>query len=136
MAPPEALDRQYKAIVAANDRILAAQKEKMAGDYARLLRNLKSAVADAYAAYGKEGTLSYTEMQRYNRIRKLQTRLEKVTVKETAPLYARMETGLGKVTERSYTGSITAISTIANANMVPELNAAKIMQRLQKPVIG
>ena len=40
-------------------------------DYALALRELRAVIGDAYRKYGSKGTLTYSEMQKFNRIRKL-----------------------------------------------------------------
>src|SRR5512133_3941785 len=136
MAPPEALYQKYEHIVQTNEKLIEAYKKKMAGDYARLLKELKLVVADAYEDYADEGKLSFSEMQRFDRIRRLQATLDRVTDEGTRPLYAKMEAGLGEVASNTYAGSIAAINAVTNSNMGPELSSGQIQEILNKPWSG
>ena len=134
--PDILLDRQYKAIVKANDAIVAAQKKKMAGDYARLLKNLKYAVASAYESYATDGHLSYEQMQRYDRIKKLNAELDSITKAGTKPAYGRIKNGLERVVDNTFTASLAAIGEVANSNIGRELTSAEIQEILNKPWSG
>jgi hypothetical protein len=134
--PDILLDRQYKAIVKANDAIVAAQKKKMAGDYARLLKNLKFTVANAYESYAVDGHLTYEQMQKFNRIKKLNADLKEVTVAGTKPAYGRIKTGLERVADGTFTASLSAIGEVANSNIGRELTSAEIQSILNKPWSG
>jgi hypothetical protein len=136
MAPPEALERKYQAIVTANDKILAAQKRKISRDYAALLKELNSVVANAYERYAKEGTLSYAEVQRFNRIKQIKGDLDRATDTGTRPLFARIQSGLEAVAANSYDTSISIIAAVANSNTGRELSAPEIQEILDKPWSG
>lgn len=126
----------YDAIVKANNRLIAAKERGMITDYARLLKELKSTVANAYELYAEEGRLNFTELQRYNRIRQLKNELDGVVDKGTKPIFRKVEDGLKTVTEESYAKSISAINTIANSNVGPELSAGQIQDILNTPWSG
>ena len=130
------LESAYRSIVQQNDRILAAVKSEMAGDYAALLRDLKFAVANAHEAYAEAGSLNYVEMQRYNRIKKYRSDLDKIVQAKSKPIYLRMNQGLEDVSQSTFTGSLAAIGEIANANIGRELSADEIQKILQKPWEG
>ena len=130
---PQILESQFAAIVKANDKIVAASQKGMAKDYAQMLKNLKYVVASAYEQYAQEGSLSYTEMQRYQRIKKLNDQLKEVTTEGTKPIFGRIKNSLEEVATGSFTGSLSAIEDVANANIGRELSALGINDILQKP---
>jgi hypothetical protein len=130
------LTNQFKAIVTANDKLIAATKKGMAGDYAKLLKQLKVIVADTYEQYASEGSLSYSEMQKFKRIEKLKTQLDKATATGTKPVFRKMQGGLEDVAQNSYTSSLTAIAAVANANIGRELSGNEIQAILNKPWSG
>lgn len=130
------LKSQFDAIIKANDRVIAAQKKGMADDYARMLKQLKTIVADAHEQYASEGSLSYTEMQRYNRIKSLNAKLDATTKTGTKPVFTKIKAGLETVAGDSYVSSLAAIGAIANSNIGRVLSASEIQTILNKPWSG
>jgi hypothetical protein len=130
------LENQFKAIVEANDRIIALTKKGLAGDYAKLLRQLKQIVADTHEQYASEGSLSYTEMQRYNRIKTLQAKLDKAVQTGTKPIFKKIKRGLEDVTDNTYSSSIAIIGGAAGIDLGGPLSADEIQAILDKPWSG
>lgn len=136
MAENVLLTRQYEAIIKANNQLVEAQRAKIAGDYAKLLKRLKVIVADTYEQYAQEGRMSWLEMQRYQRIRTLKDQLNAATDTGTDPIFRRMQDGLTEVTAESYFQSVNAINAVANSNIGPVLSASEIQAILDKPWSG
>jgi hypothetical protein len=135
-AVDELLTNQFKAIVDANGKIIDAVKTGMAADYARLLKNLKFVVSNAHESYATAGSLNYVEMQRYNRIKSYQAKLDKVVAAETKPIYLKISQGMKDVTQNTYSESISVIGGVAGIDLGSPLSADEIQSILNKPWTG
>jgi hypothetical protein len=114
-----------------------ADFEKLsAPDYARAMQEVRNVVADAYGQYGQAGTLTYAEMQRYNRIGKLKSEIEyaiKNNLREVAPKAQKILTDTANY---SYNGSANIAAQLTTIKL-PKLSAQEVSDIINKsPGIG
>lgn len=130
------LQKQYENIVKYSERMFKALDRQNRQDYARALKQVKAAIADVYAKYGVNGKLTYSDMQKYNRIVKLDQMLStsindniKLVAKRTRNILS--DTALG-----SYDKSNMIILHQTGVEISKRLTAEQITALLQKPISG
>lgn len=134
MAPD--LEAVYQKIVTYSERQFRNLDKLNSRDYALALREARTVVSDAYRKYGSKGTLTYSEMQKYNRIQKLDAMLEDAIYNNTNTLAKRTRAILSDTASRSYEQSAEAMATLTGSVITKELTAKEIIEILQKPVSG
>lgn len=130
------LDALYKKIVVYSERQFVNLDKLNRQDYALALREARAVVSDAYRKYGSKGTLTYSEMQKYNRIKKLDAMLEDAIYNNTNTVAKRTRAILSETATESYARSATAMSAVTGALIAKELTADEIIAILQKPISG
>jgi hypothetical protein len=130
------LEEQYKAIVKANEKLANAAKNGMAEDYAKLLRQMKTILSDAYEQYSVDGKLTYDQLAKYKRIEKLRGQVDEAINTNTKPVFRKMTNTLQETAQQTFTSSLGAIAEVANANIGRELSAEEIQDILSKPWEG
>ena len=131
------LHKAFEAVVSANERAINAMQKGLAGDYARLLRQLKSVVSAAHENYSISGKLSWAELQRYERIKKLEEQVDKAIKDNYSNIRKRVISDQKKVIEQTYDGSVQAVISAAELGIKPPgLTGARIQEILNKPWSG
>lgn len=130
------LEEQYRAIVKQNDKIARAAKSGMAEDYAKLLRQLKVMLSDAYEQYSVDGRLTYEQLARYKRIEKLKGMVDDAITTNSKPIWKKVKSTLEETAQYTFTQSLVDIGDVANANIGRELSGTEITEILSKPWEG
>jgi len=130
------LHSAFEKVVETNAEILASSRNGMAGDYTSLLKRLKEVAASAHEKYSRAGKLNYQELTRYNRIKKLESDIDRAIADNYSPIRRRALTDEKTIIKNTYAGSITALNTIAETRVQPEISGKKISQILSKPWSG
>jgi len=133
---PQDLDKAYQKIVQYSDRMFRNLDKMNRADYVRALRAARAVVADAYARYGRKGVLTYAEMQKYDRLKKLDDMLYDAIYENTNHVAANTRRILGETAVGSFDKSAAAMGTVTGSVITKELSAAEIMEILQKPITG
>lgn len=130
------LNRLYKNIVVYSERMFKNLDRYNREDYTRALKKVKALVADAYAAYGTKGTLTYAEMQKYERIRKLDAALSEAIRDNVGNVAPRTRKILKETFNGSYGKSADIIALKTGVEITKRLTADEIIALLQKPISG
>lgn len=130
------LDALYHNIVKYSERQFVNLDKLNRRDYALALREARAVVSDAYRKYGSKGTLTYSEMQKYNRIKKLDAMLEDAIYNNTNTVAKRTRAILSDTAAGSFERSAEAMSAVTGTLIAKELTADEIIKILQKPISG
>jgi hypothetical protein len=133
---PKDLNRLYENIVQYSERMFNNLDRYNQQDYARALKKVKALVADAYAAYGAQGKLTYAEMQKYERIRKLDASLSEAIRDNVGNVAPRTRKILKETVNGSYAKSADIIALKTGVEITKRLTADEIIALLQKPISG
>lgn len=134
--PKQDLTRLYENIVQYSERMFKNMDRYNQQDYARALKQVKAVVADAYAKYGARGKLTYAEMQKYNRIRELDRRINEVIEDNIRNVAIRSRKTLKETTTGSYDKSVAIVALITGVAIAHRLTSEEIAGLLQKPITG
>jgi hypothetical protein len=129
------LDRVYKNIVNYAQSNFARINSLNQRDYALALRQARAVITDAYVKYSVKGTLTYTEMQRYDRIKKMDAMLEKAIRDNLKDVPKRTRSILKETAQGTYDRTGSTIPAAFNVALTP-MTADQIQAILQKPVQG
>jgi hypothetical protein len=142
-AQTKTLQRAFEDVVTANEKTIEVMKRGMAGDYRELLKKLKAIVANAHEQYSRKGQkLNWQELNRFNRIKRLEEDINKAITEQYSPIRKRAIQDMKIVVENTYGGGISAINAAAvslNANIVPvkpEISGKMINEILSRPWSG
>jgi hypothetical protein len=133
---PPNLEKLYQNIVTYSERQFRALDKLHRRDYALALRQVKAVVADAYAKYGAKGTLTYAEMQKYERIQKLDRLLAESIDENVKNVAKRTRNVLKETAVGSYDKSNMIILQATGVEISKALTTDKITALLQKPISG
>jgi hypothetical protein len=134
--PKPDLKKLYENIVTYSERMFKNMDKFNRQDYARALKQVKAVVADAYAKYGAQGKLTYAEMQKYERIKKLDQMINKAIDDNVGNVAVRSRKTLKETTTGSYEKSVAIIALITGVTIAHSLTSDEINTILQKPITG
>ena len=130
------LNSAYEKIVAYAEREFGKLDKLNRRDYALALRQARAVIADAYGKYGRQGKLTYAEMQKFDRLKKLDKMLDEALLSNTNHVATRSRKILGETATGSFEKSAEAMALITGEQIARELTADQIMEILQKPSKG
>lgn len=134
---PRALRADYERIVRDSERLFRTLDKQGQREYALMLKELRGEVADVYARYAAEdGTLSYAEMQKYDRITSLKNVLNDIVKNRTNNVKARVQSALRGQIRDAYLSSLAVIGDTAGVDLGGSIAADTVTAILQKPVEG
>lgn len=134
---PRALQSDYERIVKDSNRLFQSLDRQNLREYALMLKEIRGEIADVYARYAADdGTLSYAEMQKYNRIKSLKNVLDDIVQNRTNNVKARVTSALRGQVQDAYITSLAVIGDTAGIELGGKLAADEITAILQKPVEG
>lgn len=117
------------------DEITAGLKSGIITNYAGMLHDLRAEIADAVVKYGKDNTLSYSDMQRFNRLKKLNANVEAIVQDYQKDSFKSVNTGFKAVAVTGFEGA--AIPLAAVADITPPVITGKMVQEiLNRPYDG
>ena len=88
------LESEYREIQRMSEELADDLKNGVQKDYAKMLRNLKYAVAQLYEDYGSQGKLNWDELQKYNRLGKFNKEINGIVKDDMKPAWKRIKGGL------------------------------------------
>jgi hypothetical protein len=134
--PKQDLTRLYENIVQYSERMFKNMDRYNQQDYARALKQVKAVVADAYGKYGARGKLTYAEMQKYERIKKMDALLYDAIDGNVKNVAKRARITLKDTTIGSFDKSNAIIALKTGVEITKPLKADQILAILQKPISG
>jgi Txe/YoeB family toxin of Txe-Axe toxin-antitoxin module len=135
MAKPD-LKKLYENIVTYSERMFKNMDKFNRQDYARALKQVKAVVADAYAKYGAQGKLTYAEMQKYERIKKMDALLYEAIDGNVKNVAKRARLTLKDTVTGSYDKSNAIVTLQTGVEITKQLTGDQIIALLQKPISG
>jgi len=133
---PLPLQSEYERIVKNSERLFKQVNRANQAEYAALLKYVRMEIADVYAKYAVAGTLTYAEMQKYNRIKNLKSAIDGIVKDRIATVKTQTQQTLITNAKASYAASAEAIGTIAEVEIPTRLSADAVTAILQKPSEG
>ena len=133
---PLPLQSEYDRIVKNSERLFKQIDRANQAEYAALLKDVRMEVADTYAKYAVAGVLTYAEMQKYDRIKKLKSTIDDIVKERFSIIRTQTQQALKTNTAVSYAASAEAIGTIAEVSIPTRMSADAITAILQKPAEG
>ncbi len=131
------LQRAFESVVKQNERTVQSMQKGLAGDYAKMLRQLKEILGDAHSSFAQHGKLSYQELVRYDRIKKLEERVSQSIKDGYAPIKKRVISDQKRIIEDTYKGTAEAVVSAASLSIkTPQLTGDQINAILAKPWSG
>jgi hypothetical protein len=131
------LQSEYERIVKNSERLFKSLEKSSKREYALMLREVRAEVATAYAQYANaDGVLTYAEMQKYNRIKKLKSAIDDIVQDRTGNVKALMSSVLKENISTSYAASILALGETAGVALPEKVSIETITAILKKPVGG
>lgn len=131
------LEKKFKGIEKLINRMTIDLERQIMKQYARQLRSMRSKLADIFDKYFQQGTLDFSEIQKYGRLSKLEQSL----LKEIKELYEDdgklIRDTLREVYEQSYYRTAWAIETETRARLgysAVDLNTVQL--GIQNPFTG
>jgi hypothetical protein len=134
---PLPLQSEYERIVKNSERLFKSLEKSSKREYALMLREVRGEVATAYAQYANaDGVLTYAEMQKYNRIKKLKNTIDEIVKDRTGNVKTLMSSVLKENITTSYATSILALGAVAGVVLQEKISMDTITAILKKPVGG
>jgi len=130
------LQDAFLEVVTTNEKTIAALNKGLAKDYAAMLKELKAVLASAHEKYAVDGRLTWIEMQRYDRIKKLETEIDAAIKKAYPPIRKQVVQVQKKVIEQTYTGSVSALNNATGMTVDPYITGDQIKDTIDKPWAG
>jgi len=131
------LDRKFNALDNMTDKQLRELERILKAQYRTSLSEVQAEIAKVYVKYGTRGFLTYSEMQKYNRL----SSLEKNLIEHLNSLYKNvskeMFTSLGNTFSDAYLYTGFALETEAQVKLAYALIPKKaIVEAIQTPLSG
>ena len=126
----------FEEVVTTNEKTVATLNKGLAKEYAAMLKQLKIVLSSAHEKYAVDGRLTWVELQRYDRIKKLEAEIDETIKNYYAPIRKQVVLSQKKVIEQTYTGSMEALNTAAGLDIDPYITGEQIKEMLDKPWMG
>jgi hypothetical protein len=130
------LQSEYERIVKNSERLFKQVNRANQAEYAALLKDVRMEVADVYAKYAKAGTLTYAEMQKYDRIKKLKTAIDDLVKSRFGEIKSQTTQGLTTNTKIAYAASAIAIGSIIARTPSERIDPEAASAIIQRPLNG
>lgn len=130
------LDGELRKLERVISRLLGQAERGIARDYARLLRELRGHLAGVYAKYGDQDGLSYAEMAKYDRLRKLEKELSEMVRRGMTPVARQIRDGLRDSMVTAFDRTKGALEAEISRTLRGVIKPETIQASLQNPVSG
>jgi len=115
----------------------AGLEKELAREYAATLKEVRRQVGEVYAKHAVGGALEYSELAKYDRLRKLEKSLAAELTKLTGKTARITKTGLAEIFEDSYyRTAFEAEKTVQAKLAFRKLNPDVVKMALQNPISG
>jgi SPP1 gp7 family putative phage head morphogenesis protein len=119
------------------DKTLATMERQIANQYKAAYTDMRGVFAEAFAKYEQGGTLTYNEMMKYNRLKSMQTELNKTLAELYADDTSILNKGLTSTYQDSYYRAAYSIEKEIQAKLsYMPLDTARIKAAIQNPISG
>lgn len=129
------LTSDFQKIQTKIDRITAAVESKAITNYAVMLKELRAEIADVVAKYGKDNTLSYADMQRFNRLKKLNGKVEDIVRVHQKDTFTEVNEAFKTSAMVGFEGTTVPLAEIAGIP-APKITGKMVQDILNKPYSG
>jgi len=129
------LTSDFQKIQTKIDRITAAVESKAITNYAVMLKELRAEIADVVAKYGKDNTLSYSDMQRYNRLKTLNGKVEDIVRVHQKDTFTEVNEAFKTSAMVGFEGTTIPLAEIAGITP-PKITGKMVQDILNKPYSG
>lgn len=130
------LQDAFEKVVTTNERTIRAMKKGLAPEYARLLTQLKTIVADANQKYSSAGKLNYQELQRYKRLGGLEKEINAAIKDNYGRISERVIKDQSRIISNTYKIATSAIAEVSGAPLDPNIASNMVGNILSKPWTG
>jgi len=117
------------------DKIVGRVETGIITNYAGMLRDLRSEVADSVAKYGKDNTLTYADMQRCNRLKKLNTNVDGIIKDYQGNTFRQSDDAFKKIAVLGFEESVMPLSAVAGIT-APQVTGKMVQEILNRPYSG
>lgn len=120
-----------------SDDLTDAVERELIKSYSLALKEIRGYMAEIYAKYGTADVLTYTEMQKYNRMKTLEEELKKRLMALTGKNAKTLEQALINIYELAYYGTGFSLETeaILNIGYLP-ISQDAVISSIQNPIFG
>ncbi len=119
------------------DKTLATMERQIANQYKAAYTDMRGVFSEAFAKYEQGGQLTYNEMMKYNRLKSMQTELNKTLAELYADDTSILNKGLTSTYQDSYYRAAYSIEKEIQAKLsYMPLDTARIKAAIQNPISG
>jgi SPP1 gp7 family putative phage head morphogenesis protein len=131
------LDKNFNAADKAIDKVSASAKKEILKAYSESLNSVRSKMSFIYEKYSSDGTLSYADMTKYNRLVTLEKEIRQEVYSLSGVNKKTIETLSGDVFQESYFHTAHALEFEAQARLSYGMINPKIIEAsIQNPLSG
>ncbi len=131
------LESDFKKLSRQVDRLVKGGERNIGRQYASLLKTLRHEMSDWFAKYSDaDGKLHYSELQKYDRIEKLEKNLREKIRKGTVPVAKEIRDTTRKSLTTAYTGTIKSVGEHSGRTIRGVLDPKKLQSIVQSPHSG
>ncbi len=131
------LESDYEKLSRQVDRLIKSGERNIGKQYAAVLKDTRHELSDWFAKYSDEdGKLNYADLQKYNRIDKLEKNIQEKIRKGTVPIAREIRDTTKKSLTTAYTGTVNALSNHSGRTIRGVLDDRKIQNIMQNPLSG
>ena len=131
------LDSKQAAGEKAADKLTAQLERELIKAYAAGLKSIRAQIAEVYARYGTDSGLTYSEMQKYNRLANLEKQIMDELKKLTGKNAKSLEVALGLIFQSGYYYTAYALESELGLRLgFGLLNPEVIKASIQNPISG
>lgn len=117
------------------DEIVEAVKSGVITNYAGMLRDVRSEIADATVKYGKDNTLTYSDMQRFNRLKKLNANVEAIVQDYQKDSFKNVNGAFREIAVVGFEGAALPLADVAGIT-APKITGKMVQEILNRPYDG
>lgn len=131
------LEGDFKKLSKQVDRLVKQSEGKIGKQYAKLLRGLQHEIADWFSAYAdSDGKLNYSDLQKYDRISKLEKQLSEKIRAGTVPISKEIRDTTRAGLTTSFTATKDIVGKEAGRKIRGVLDRKKIQNIMQNKLTG
>lgn len=117
------------------DKTVDMVKTNTVKNYAVILKETRTEIADVVAKYGKDNTLSYSDMQRYNRLKTLNGKVEDIVRVHQKDTFTEVNEAFKTSAMVGFEGTTVPLAAIVGITP-PKITGKMVQDILNKPYSG
>lgn len=126
----EFLDIQKKV-----DKIVIGVNNGIITNYAGILRDVRAEVADNIAKYGVDNSLTYADMQRQDRLKKLNRNIDSIVKDYQGDTFRKADSGFKSAILAGFEGTVVPLADVAGIS-APMITGKMVQEILNRPYSG